>query len=62
MDKLLVVDHDEDTPENRLAAEKALRTHGVAEVRHITAFDIIENKVRLRSDGRLPDQPEGTQP
>jgi hypothetical protein len=51
---LLVVDSEEDTPENRAAAEAALRAKGVAEVRHITAYDMIESKVRLRSDGYVP--------
>jgi hypothetical protein len=47
----LVVHHDEDSPANRAAAEKALRERGVQDIRHVTALDIIENKVRLRSDG-----------
>jgi hypothetical protein len=54
MQQLYIVDHEDDTPENRAAAEVALREKGVQEVRHQTAFDITSDRVLLRSDGYAP--------
>jgi hypothetical protein len=61
--ELLVVHHDDDTPENRAAAEKSLQERGVECVRHTTAFSIIDEKTPLRSDGFVVNrQPEPTAP
>lgn len=54
MRQLLVVHHDDDTRENRETAEKLLRDRGVVVIRHMTAFNINENRVMLRSDGYGP--------
>lgn len=53
--EMLVVHHDDDTPENRAAAEKALKERGVTEVRHTTAYDIFSDRHPLRSDGYIAD-------
>lgn len=53
--ELLIVHHEDDSPEARAAAEKALLAAGVVTpIRHMTAFDVINELTPLRSDGYAP--------
>lgn len=53
--EMLIVHHENDSPEARVAAKKALLAAGVVTpIRHMTAYDIINNETPLRSDGYAP--------